>query len=67
MQESAPYAVSPEAMGEFLCRLFDVWYERGYPDIHIRMFDNVLEHTLGLQPGTCQMHEKCGAYAVIAV
>lgn len=65
LQKSSPCTITPEQYGEFLCRLFDRWIKDGYPDIHVRFFDNVLEHYLGLVPGSCQMRDKCGAYVVI--
>lgn len=65
LQKSVPYTVTPERYGEFLCRVFDKWIDSGYPDVHVRLFDNILEHYLGLVPGSCQMREKCGSYVVI--
>jgi len=59
------YAVTPEGYGEFLCELFDLWYNDGRPQASVRFFDNLLQAYLGLRPDSCSLQEKCGAYVVV--
>jgi len=61
----APYSVEPEAFGEFLCRLFDAWFEDGYPRVSIRLFDNYLQYRAGRTPECCMYKNDCGSYFVI--
>lgn len=60
----APYSITPEAYGDFLCALFDAWV-RDYPSVSIRDFDQMLLTTLN-QPGNiCTHGESCEDYLVI--
>ncbi len=38
----APYSPSPAAYGKFLCRAFDLWFDRYRDRISVRIFDAVL-------------------------
>ncbi|MBM4084783.1 MAG: anaerobic sulfatase maturase [Planctomycetes bacterium] len=58
-------SVSPEAYGEFLCRIFDLWFNNGEPVISVRFFDNVLMAYLGMAPETCEHKPECGQYVVV--
>lgn len=61
------YYLSPEAYGEFLIRLFDLWYvdlQRGeYRSI--RQFDNWMFMMLGQPPEACNMRGTCNIQFVI--
>ncbi len=62
------FSVSPEAYGDFLCALFDVWvgdFEFGRPRVSIRFFDSVLNHYLGAPPSDCTLLDRCGVYLTI--
>lgn len=55
------YALTPEGYGEFLCRLFDLWYSdlaRG-EYVYIRYFENLAAMMLGHPPETCGMSGRC--------
>ncbi|HID10697.1 MAG TPA: anaerobic sulfatase maturase, partial [Candidatus Latescibacteria bacterium] len=59
------YTVTPEGYGEFLCELFDLWYNNGRPQASVRFFDNLLQTYLGLRPDSCSFQKKCGTYVVV--
>lgn len=64
---SESYSLTPEIYGDFLCRLFDLWYrdwELGQY-VSIRMFDDLVHLTMGLPAGTCAASGSCGNYLVI--
>lgn len=64
---SRPWSLKPEAYGQFLCRLFDLWYrdwEAG--DYHsIRLFDDYIHLLLGDGGSTCATYGQCGGYFVV--
>ncbi|MBR0041199.1 MAG: hypothetical protein IJP64_07450 [Oscillospiraceae bacterium] len=62
-----PWSLKPEAYGQFLCRLFDLWYrdwEQG--SYHsIRLFDDHIHLLLGEAGSTCATCGNYGAYFVV--
>lgn len=63
----SPYALTAEDYGNFLCKIFDLWYRdfRSGKRVSIRMFDNILHILLGLPPESCDMMGVCSANLVI--
>ncbi|EJW98913.1 anaerobic sulfatase-maturating enzyme, partial [gut metagenome] len=64
---SAPYSLTPEAYGDFLCGLFDEWFrdwEKGQY-ISVRLFDDYVHLALGEPAGTCATSGGCGSYFVV--
>ncbi len=61
----ASFSITPETYGDFLCRIFDLWWNDGYPFVSIRFFDNILEILMGVEPGSCALKERCGEYLVV--
>lgn len=63
----APFSLTPEAYGEFLCALFDLWYqdwERG--EYHsVRLFEDYIHILLRDGSSTCSTCGQCGAYFVV--
>lgn len=59
------FSITPETYGDFLCRIFDLWWNDGNPFVSIRFFDNILEVLLGLEPGSCALKKRCGQYLVV--
>lgn len=59
------YSVKPKDYGDFLCRLFDLWYNNGNPTVSIRMFDNIASIYAGVKSEACVYMKECGNYAVI--
>lgn len=61
------YSLTPKAYGEFLCKLFDLWYDdllHGN-EVHIRQFENYVEMLLGYPPESCGMSGICSFQHVI--
>ncbi|MFC1551423.1 anaerobic sulfatase maturase [Candidatus Latescibacterota bacterium] len=63
--EIAPFSVDPHEYGKFLCKLFDLWLEDGYPRVSIRFFDNYLQYRAGMVPECCMYKNNCGEYFVV--
>ncbi|MDD4108366.1 MAG: anaerobic sulfatase maturase [Prolixibacteraceae bacterium] len=65
---AAPFSVTAEKYGEFLCKIFDLWlgdFENGLPTTHIRHFDSVFYTYVGLEPPECTMMKECGPYVAV--
>jgi len=65
---AAPFSVSAESYGNFLCRLFDLWladFVDGRPTTSIRFFDSLFYHYVGLPPPECTLLKTCGNYVVV--
>lgn len=67
MRGAEPYHLSPAAYGEFLIRLFDLWYEdlQHGTYVSIRHFDNWMSILLGERPEACNMAGQCSVQFVI--
>ena len=64
---SHPYSLTPKAYGDFLCRLFDCWWqdiEKG-EFVSIRQFDNYVQMLLGIPPESCGMSGVCSLQNVV--
>ncbi len=59
------FSITPETYGDFLCRIFDLWWNGSRPLFSIRFFDNIIELLAGLEPGACSLKKNCGEYLVI--
>ena len=59
------YSITPEQYGNFLCRLFDRWYEYGPEKLSVRLFDSVLQYCLGGHHTICTFSTRCSDYIVI--
>ncbi len=59
------YSVTMEDYRDFLCALFDLWYNHGQPTVSIRLFENILAVFLGREPEICAFKERCGSYLVV--
>ena len=62
-----PYSLTPEIYGQFLCALFDLWYNDITHDrmISIRYFDNLVYMLRGYPPESCGMAGHCTYQTVI--
>lgn len=63
----APYSLSPDAYGKFLCGLFDAWYLdwKNGEYVSIRLFDDYVHLMMGLPSGSCATSGSCGSYFVV--
>ena len=59
------YSLSSDQYGEFLCRLFDAWYNGGRPQVSIRLFDNLVAIAAGQGSHLCELGGGCGSYYVV--
>ncbi|HOD15777.1 MAG TPA: anaerobic sulfatase maturase [Spirochaetota bacterium] len=65
---AAPYSVSAEAYGSFLCRVFDRWradFQEGAPSTSVRFFESLLFSYAGFAPPDCTLRGTCGDYLVV--
>lgn len=53
------YEVTPEQYGEFLCEVFDYWYNDGNPEMSIRFFDNLLSVYVHREAELCSHRKLC--------
>lgn len=63
--ELAPFSVSPEQWGNFLCTIFDEWVRNDVGKLFIQIFDSTLANWVGEQPGVCTMAKRCGHAGVM--
>jgi uncharacterized protein len=63
--EIANFSITPKQYGEFLCRLFDRWYEYGPRKLSIRDFDSVLSYYVTGRHSICTFDRQCSQYIVI--
>lgn len=61
----APWSVSAEGFGRFLCDIFDYWVRHDVGKVFVNQFDSTLALWCGEQPGTCTFAETCGGNSVI--
>ena len=59
------YSITAQQYGEFLCRLFDRWYEYGPEKISIRDFDSIINYCLSGEHTICTFSKQCAGYIVI--
>ncbi|WP_462413638.1 anaerobic sulfatase maturase [Neobacillus sp. Marseille-QA0830] len=53
------YLITPEEYGDFLCDVFDLWYNEGEPDVSIRFFDNMLSVYVNQEAELCIHRAAC--------
>ncbi len=61
----APWSVSAEGYGKFLCDIFDDWVVSDVGEYYVQMFDATLAQYCNAQPGVCSMCETCGDCLVV--
>ncbi len=61
----ADFSITPEQYGEFLCRIFDRWYEYGPEKLSIRTFDSILSYCITGKQTICTFDKQCSAYIVV--
>jgi uncharacterized protein len=62
---AAAAAASPDAIGEFLCRVFDLWIREDVGRIVVQTFDEALRPIYGVPHALCVHRETCGDVAVL--
>ncbi len=61
----ADFSITPEQYGQFLCRLFDRWYENGPRKVSIRDFDSIVSYYVTGRQTLCTFDRQCSQYIVI--
>lgn len=56
----APWSVSGEAYGKFLCDIFDEWVRRDVGSVFVQIFDATLAGHCRVTPGVCTIADSCG-------
>lgn len=60
-----PYSLRGAEWGEFLCRLFDLWFANDTRRVSIRMFDSILARLVDGVPNVCHIGTDCRQYLVV--
>ena len=61
----ADFSITAEEYGNFLCRIFDLWYEYGYENLSIRDFDSIITYCVSGKHNICTYDNRCSQYIVI--
>ncbi len=61
----APFSVSPEQWGDFLCKVFDLWVREDVGKVFVQIFDATLANYVGVEPGLCTLAKNCGHAGVM--
>lgn len=61
----APWSVSAEGYGRFMCDVFDEWIKNDVGYRFVQLFDATLANWCGVQPGVCSFCETCGDGLVV--
>jgi uncharacterized protein len=64
-REVLPFSVQPGEWGEFLCELFDEWYQHDTRRVSIRLFDAILSMMVDGVPTVCHFGRDCRQYFVV--
>ena len=66
--KASAYSVKDEEYGEFLKKIFDLWYadiKDGIASTSVRYFDSVFYNYVGLDAPECTLAQVCGSYLVV--
>jgi len=63
--EIADFSITPQQYGEFMCRIFDRWYDYGPQKLSIRDFESILSYCVTGKHTICTFDRQCSAYIVI--
>lgn len=59
------FSITSEGFERFYSSLFDRWFENGYPDVSIRLFEDILLYLVEGVVGSCTHKEMCDSHLVI--
>jgi uncharacterized protein len=63
--EVADFSITPQQYGDFLCRLFDLWYDYGPDKVNIREFDSVTTYYVLGNHTICTYAKQCAGFVVV--
>ena len=58
-------SVTGKAYGEFLCRIFDYWYEHDHDKLWVQIFAETFMKIRHQAPSLCTLAEECGQAVVL--
>jgi uncharacterized protein len=61
----APFSVTSEQWGNFLCKVFDLWVRNDVGTFFVQLFDATLANWVGQEPGVCTMAKSCGHAGIV--
>jgi len=61
----ADFSITPKQYGDFLCRLFDLWYEYGPEKLNIREFDSLVTYFVLGKHTICTYSKQCAGFVVV--
>jgi uncharacterized protein len=61
----AEFSITPKQYGNFLCRLFDLWYGYGPEKLNIREFDSLVTYYVMGKHTICTYSKQCAGFVVI--
>jgi len=59
------FAVQPQLWGEFLCKIFDEWYQKDTFKVSVRLFDSILTKMVDNYANACPFDTDCRQYLVV--
>jgi uncharacterized protein len=60
-----PQAITGRQYGEFLCRIFDLWFEHNIGSIFVQIIEQTLAAHLGISPSLCIHMPTCGRALIL--
>jgi len=63
--EIADFSITPQQYGEFLCRIFDRWYDYGTEKLNIRDFDSIVTFYVMGKHTICTYSKQCAGFLVV--
>lgn len=68
--QAAPFSADPDAFGDFLCKIFDLWYadidlKELRQNTSVRFIDSVFHRYVDKEIPDCILQKECGNYLVI--
>lgn len=59
------FSITPQQYGDFLCRLFDLWFAYGPEKLNVREFDSLVTHYVMGKHTICTYSKQCAGFVVI--
>ena len=59
------FSITPKQYGDFLCRMFDLWFDYGPEKLNIRDFDSLVTYYVMGEATMCTYSKQCGGFVVI--
>ena len=60
-----PFSINANDLGRFYIRLFDIWLQDGFPEVSIRLFEDILMYMLDGVRMSCGWLDRCDSYLLV--